>query len=70
MSNDIYTLKLHEKLTLKVGEHEWITVLRVPGGWIYSLTLDEKLVFVPYYSSSEFGLKTPSRNERFKHETR
>jgi hypothetical protein len=49
----IYDLKLHDRLRIdKYG----INVLRVPGGWLYSLGGSASDVFVPY--SDEFNKKT------------
>jgi len=31
MNNDIYTMKLHDEITLYRG----LEVVRVPGGWLY-----------------------------------
>lgn len=44
----IYDLELHDKLTLPDGD---IQVLKVPGGWIYTITTFEGVtnsVFVPF----------------------
>jgi hypothetical protein len=50
---NIYKLKkMHEYLSLKGGD----CVMRVPGGWIYSIYTSDTLscVFVPY--NNEFDL--------------
>lgn len=50
---DIYAMILHETLNGKdCGLEKWITIVRVPGGWLYK-ELDENsntisVVFVPY----------------------
>jgi hypothetical protein len=44
---DIYNLELHESADFENG----LSVLRVPGGWIY--TQNEISVFVPY--SNEYA---------------
>lgn len=43
---DIYNLKLHESLYIEDGD---ITVLRVPGGWVYKTGQNQ--VFVPFIQS-------------------
>ena len=48
----IYTLKLHEQLDLS----KWITIQRVPGGWIYEF-------LVPPDEGSDFGVFVPFDNE-------
>lgn len=45
MENTIYDLKLHDQMTVNNGIN-LITVLRVPGGWIYGV--GERGIFVPY----------------------
>jgi hypothetical protein len=46
----IYQLKLHEELTLNRS----ISVLRVPGGWIYRFdNRDTNYVFVPFDNGFE-----------------
>jgi hypothetical protein len=38
MEKEIYNLKLHDKLILKDDDNH-ITILRVPGGWLYTVRL-------------------------------
>ena len=45
MENNIYGMKLHDMIVMKGKE---IEVLRVPGGWIYTLTDLATSVFVPF----------------------
>lgn len=45
MNNNIYNMKLHDEITL-ASNH--LTIIRVPGGWIYvNLYLDIS-IFVPF----------------------
>lgn len=58
----VYDLKLHESTTAG----PWLSIVRVPGGWIYEVlcVLDENVsfgVFVPY--SDEFKIKSEERQE-------
>jgi len=55
MSN-IYDMKLHELTILNRGsENVIIFIVRVPGGWIYSVEtpVGAKPVFVPYHKPNE-----------------
>ena len=57
---DIYTLKLNEYTRMDTSEDSFITILRVPGGWIFtehmesfpvnkeSAVMNLSSVFVPY----------------------
>lgn len=57
---DIYSMKLHEVISLKEHGH-YTTIYRVPGGWIYNNFTEHEdyrisSVFVPYHE--EFKLRT------------
>ena len=57
-SRAVYGMRLHEGRDVAEGVH----VLRVPGGWLYKLWLEEveqPPVFVPY--SQEFKSKPADR---------
>jgi len=56
---NIYDLKLHEIVDFDDLEGG---VMRVPGGWIYSLGLEDKLIFVPH--NNEFYATTRSKKDR------
>ena len=47
---DIYDLELHELAQVYSSGNDSITVMRVPGGWIYEFSRvgDWKLLFIPY----------------------
>ena len=47
----IFNMKLHEKLTMKSTDGSSLYAIRVPGGWIYQIGTISA-VFVPY--NSEF----------------
>ena len=40
---DIYKLKLHEMCKVKD-----LTVMRVPGGWLYFTPTEDAIAFVPF----------------------
>jgi len=59
MYQEIYTMKLHDFLTMAKAE---IRILRVPGGWIYESfnrtdggEYQSSTVFVPYNNEFEGG---------------
>jgi len=57
---DVYEMKLHEQIAINNERDGVIGVLRVPGGWIYSIILKGRgseglnSVFVPYADSGRF----------------
>lgn len=62
----IYQLKLHEEMALD----RWISVLRVPGGWIYQTSDpryegDNIAVFVPF--SNQFYHEEMERIKEINH---
>lgn len=61
MDKNIYSLKLHEYITIKAAFCDF-TVIRVPGGWIYvNPRLDSgqmNTIFVPF--NDEFKIKNNS----------
>ena len=66
MEKTIYDLKLHETLELD----DDITIIRVPGGWIYTYYSDyynqhktSSMVFVPYSLEFNEDLKIPPFNK-------
>ncbi len=50
---DIYDMKLHEFTTLAEDGDNGLSILRVPGGWIYSIAMRDKFdsIFVPWHDS-------------------
>jgi len=51
---DIYKMKLHEIFILADEESAFMTVMRVPGGWIYQFHIKQVNVsstFVPWHDS-------------------
>lgn len=49
----IYSMKLHEEVSVSSKEFQRYLVTRVPGGWIYSFPhVSQPSIFVPF--SNEF----------------
>lgn len=47
--NPIYKMKLHDKISITVGQEKhtiYLRIVRVAGGWIYCY--DNSVTFVPY----------------------
>jgi len=58
MGKDIYNMKLHDSFILEAGNYPAYNVLRVPGGWLYTVYEEEgtSATFVPF--NNEFMNKT------------
>ncbi len=35
---ELFDMSLHAKKTVDIGNEEWLTIIRVPTGWMYTFT--------------------------------
>jgi hypothetical protein len=35
---ELFVMPLHSKKTVDMGNDEWLTIIRVPTGWMYTFT--------------------------------